>query len=207
MRLDYSEIIIGILFLFLSVVNYLSQPYTSIVPMICTFSIYIVTGVFELKKYYNKYVYIAVIAVILVVMWLFKFIQPQFADEDIFIYNSIAGLSTLLILGLVVLTLQRWIKNENTLKEYDGALRLNPDDITALNNKGVVLTIQREYDDAMECFDKVLEIAPGDGVTLQNKNMLEMKLQNKTFSKQVSDKPELEIIEKEGLSILEIKKK
>lgn len=59
----------------------------------------------------------------------------------------------------------------------------------------------------MECFDKVLEIAPGDGVTLQNKNMLEMKLQNKTFSKQVSDKPELEIIEKEGLSILEIKKK
>ena len=122
------------------------------------------------------------------------------------LYYSAAGVSTLSILALAIWTLKRWIKNETSLKGCDEALRINPDDITALNNKGVVLTSQGEYDDAMECFDKVLEIAPEDDVTLQNKDMLGLKLQNKTFSKQLSDNPQLQIIEKEGRSILEIEK-
>lgn len=209
MREDYSAIIVGSLLLISNMLNYLVHPslYYYYVPLNLAILTYILLGVFEFKKYYNKNVYIAVLAVILVVMWVFSFIQPLFPEEDIVVYYIVAGLSTLIVLIILLFTLRRWMKNEKSLNEYDEALRISPNDITALNNKGAVLTIQRKYDDAMECFDRVLEIAPEDGIVLQNKNILEMKLQNKTFSKQVSDNPQLEIVEGEGKSILKIKKK
>ena len=93
------------------------------------------------------------------------------------------------------------------MKEYNEALRINHNDITVLDNKGAVLTVLEKYDDAMECFDQVLEIDPEDGIALQNKNMLEMKLQHKNLSDRISGYPKLGIIEKEGKSILEVKKK
>lgn len=208
MRLDYQGIFTGSYFLILNTIFfYLLNPSLVYVPSSLALLTVIVSGVFEFKKYYNKYAYMAVIAVILVVMWGFNFIQPLPPDEDIIIYYFMIGFFTLLIFILVIWTLKRWIKNEKALKQYDNALKTNPNDITALNNKGVLLTIMIKYDDAMECFNKVLEIAPEDDITLQNKNMLEMKLQNKTFYKQMSDKPELEITEKDEKSILEIKKK
>ena len=206
MRLDYYEIIFGSFFLTAYLFNYLRDPSFYSISLIFAGLTFIVMGVFEFRKYYNKHVFIAVIAVILLVMWLFNFIQPLSPDADIIVYFP-AGVSTLIILALAIWTLKRWMKNEKVLKEYDEALKVNPDYITVLNNKGVVLTIQRDYDDAFECFDKVLEIAQEDAVTLQNKNMLKMKLQHKTLSDQISDYPQLEIVEGEGRSILEIKKK
>jgi len=116
MRRDYHEIIFGSFFLIYSMVYYLTNPSFYSIPSIFFYLTVIVSGVFELKKYYNKYAYMVFIVVILVVMWLFNFIQPLSPNDNIVGYYVMVGLSTLLILGLVILTFKRWIKNEKKLR-------------------------------------------------------------------------------------------
>ena len=97
MRVDYYEIISGSFFLILTTVVYLLYPSLNLIPFIFASLTFIIIGIFEFKKYYNIYVYTAVVAVILLVMWLFNFIQPLSPDADISSYYFAAVMGMLLI--------------------------------------------------------------------------------------------------------------
>ena len=82
---------------------------------------------------------------------------------------------------------------------------MNPNDLTSLNNKAVELSLQNRYNDAMKYFDKIIEIDPENVTVLHNKKMLEKKAKRRTVADYLGDYPQLEITEKEGKLILEIK--
>jgi tetratricopeptide (TPR) repeat protein len=47
---------------------------------------------------------------------------------------------------------------------FENALKIYPDYTTAWNNKGVVLYLTKRYDEALECFNKALEISSAQQV-------------------------------------------
>ena len=53
-------------------------------------------------------------------------------------------------------------KFEQALAFFEQALLKNPNDPDLLNSKGVVLRSLGRYDEAIECFNKSLEIDPRD---------------------------------------------
>jgi tetratricopeptide (TPR) repeat protein len=50
--------------------------------------------------------------------------------------------------------------NKNSLIYFDKALELSPTSIEVLRNKGLALKDENRYDEAIECFNKILEIEP-----------------------------------------------
>ena len=50
---------------------------------------------------------------------------------------------------------------EEAIKSYDEALKIDPKDAQAWNNKGVALGNLGRYGEAVTCFERALEIAPG----------------------------------------------
>lgn len=50
--------------------------------------------------------------------------------------------------------------NEDALIAYDKALELDPDHVSTLNNKGIILARLKRFDEAIECYDRAIEIDP-----------------------------------------------
>ena len=50
--------------------------------------------------------------------------------------------------------------NEDALIAYDKALELDPNHVSAWNNKGIVLSRLKRFDEAIVCYDKAIEIDP-----------------------------------------------
>ncbi|MFQ6107124.1 MAG: tetratricopeptide repeat protein [Thermoplasmata archaeon] len=62
---------------------------------------------------------------------------------------------------LLAANMQRYAgKTESALRLYDEAIRLNPDFLDAWYLKGTLLYIMDRYEEALECFDKVLLLNP-----------------------------------------------
>jgi len=155
--LNNALIISYSLFLIILLIYISSNPFY--VPLILLFLFGIITGFFEFREYYNKISYSIALVVLLVVMWA---VTIQFSSSINMLYYIETGIISLLIIGYYIYTIKTWKNNENALKPYNKALTVNPNDTTALNNKGVELTSQKKYERAMECFDKVLELDPED---------------------------------------------
>ena len=49
---------------------------------------------------------------------------------------------------------------DKSLKEYDEILKINPRFVPAWLRKGEILRKLGKYEEALECYNKVLEIAP-----------------------------------------------
>ena len=60
-------------------------------------------------------------------------------------------------------------KYEKAIECYDKALKINPNDTEALNNKGVALYRLGRHEEAIECYDRALEINPNDAEAWYNK--------------------------------------
>jgi tetratricopeptide (TPR) repeat protein len=50
--------------------------------------------------------------------------------------------------------------NEDALIAYDKALELDPNHVSAWNNKGIILSRLERFEEAIECYDKAIEIEP-----------------------------------------------
>ena len=50
--------------------------------------------------------------------------------------------------------------NEDALIAYDKALELDPNHVSAWNNKGIVLSRLKRFEEAIVCYDKAIEIDP-----------------------------------------------
>ena len=57
-------------------------------------------------------------------------------------------------------------KIEQTIKDLDRALEIDPDDLIGLRNKGIVLVNLNKYEEAIKVIDRVLEIDPNDSEIL-----------------------------------------
>ena len=50
--------------------------------------------------------------------------------------------------------------NEDALIAYDKALEVDPNHVSAWNNKGIILSRLEKFEEAIECYDKAIEIEP-----------------------------------------------
>jgi tetratricopeptide (TPR) repeat protein len=66
---------------------------------------------------------------------------------------------------------------KDTIKLYDRALEIKPDDELALNNKGLALNNLGKYNKSIEWYDKALEIKPDHEMALNNKRLTQEKLE------------------------------
>jgi tetratricopeptide (TPR) repeat protein len=60
---------------------------------------------------------------------------------------------------------------EDALAAFDSAIRINPDNMTYLIQKGRCLIDMGRYEDGLQALDRALWINPGDGITLMNKGI------------------------------------
>ncbi len=62
-------------------------------------------------------------------------------------------------------------KPQEKLEYYSKALKIDPNHISAWNNKGVALRLLGKFEKAIECFDKALKIGPKLGILWNNKGV------------------------------------
>ena len=62
-------------------------------------------------------------------------------------------------------------KIEQTIKHLDRALEIDPDDLTGLRNKGIVLVNLNKYEEAINVIDELLENNPNDSRLLSRKGL------------------------------------
>jgi tetratricopeptide (TPR) repeat protein len=55
------------------------------------------------------------------------------------------------------------------IRDYDAAIRLNPKNAAALNNRAVILVGLRQYDRAIKDYDEALRLDPDNGVHFKNR--------------------------------------
>ena len=65
-----------------------------------------------------------------------------------------------------ILTLFENKKLEQAIKDLDKALEIDPDDLTGLRNKGIVLVNLGKYEEAVKVIDRVLSLDPSDSEIL-----------------------------------------
>jgi len=210
MRLEKNSIgsLTAAIFVLMSfTLSYLTSPSFYQLPIIIFILAVVIIGLFELREYYNKNLYLAIVTVFLVVMWIVSYIQALSLSVDTLLYIE-TGLLTLALIGVLIDSLRRWERFENALKPYDEALSINPNDTTALNNKGVELTGQKRYGKAIECFNKTIEIEPQDAAAWHNKGVVLKKQKKREKAKKYYNKaleldPKFELAKKSGKIILE----
>jgi tetratricopeptide (TPR) repeat protein len=122
--------------------------------------------------YFNKRIVLTILAVVLALIIGLISYQPFNPGVDIMQYYEIAGLSIVVVIAMVLWTFKEWDKIEKAVKQYDDILKMDPYDITSLNNKGVELANLKKHKWAMEYFDKALEVNPNDSTALHNKGVV-----------------------------------
>lgn len=142
---------------------------------------------------------------------------------DVYIYTNlpiglyyplfiIYSLSLACFIILTIYGYKKILKYKKEVKTYDENLEINPEDVTAWNNKGAITANFKAYNEAMEYFDKILELEPEDAAALHNKGVVltTFKRTQKTTAKAneymdmaLKADPGFEMAKKEGKIILE----
>ena len=196
-------ILIGIFGISVTLPFNLIKPSLYYIPFLLTFIMIIIFGLFIFKeKYSNSNFHFLIMAVILVVMWGFGFIQPLSQDVNRIAYYIETGFITLIFIAAVRSKLNGRKKIEKLLEPYDKTLAINHNDATALNNKGVKLFEFFRYNEALQCFDKILKINPNDNTAMHNKDFVE-EMRDHTIADYFKKIPKYKVIEKEGKLFLE----
>jgi tetratricopeptide (TPR) repeat protein len=55
------------------------------------------------------------------------------------------------------------------IRDYDEAIRLNPKNVAAFNNRGNAYVSRRMYDRAIQDFDEALRLNPNNALYLRNR--------------------------------------
>lgn len=200
-------ILIGIFGISVTLPFNLMKPSLYYIPFLLTFLMTIIGGLFDLKEEYsNNNFYFVIVAVFLAVMWILGFIQPLTQNINKIAYYIETGFITLMFIVAIRSILKGRNITEKLLEPYNKILAVNPDDTTALNNKGVKLFEFFRYNGAMQCFDKILKIDPNDNTAMHNKDFVE-EMMDHTVADYFKKVPKFKIIEKNEKLILEAKEK
>lgn len=171
----------------------------------------IIIGIFQIRRHYIKIIYCGTITVLLAATWIDSLIQPIYAGPNLtatIFFNMILVMATLFSAKYGYDIINTHEKYQKIIKHYSKHLSMNPNDITALNNKGVELTNINMYEEAIECFDKILQLDPANSIALYNKSLLLKKMRKHLKSIEYRDKalkldPKLKEVLKSGKLLLE----
>jgi tetratricopeptide (TPR) repeat protein len=202
--------------LFLFVDNYFSffnqsKPF-SLFFILTIPPVFVVTLCDEIA-YFNKKMVLIILAVVLALIFGLVSYQPFNPGVDMMQYYEITVLSTVVVIALVLWTFKEWDKIEKAVKQYDDILKMDPYDITSLNNKGVELANLKKHRLAMGYFDKALEVDPNDSAALHNKGVVLSELKktreatqkaNEFFDRALEADPGLDDAKSSGKIILEV---
>ena len=67
-------------------------------------------------------------------------------------------------------------KYNEAIECYDKAIKLNPNSLVALYNKGSAVMQLGKYNEVIECYDKAIKLNPNSLVALYNKGLAVMQL-------------------------------
>ncbi|MBI5459619.1 tetratricopeptide repeat protein [Methanobacterium sp.] len=197
-------IMIGIFGIIVTMPFYLKDPSLYSIPFLLTFLMVIIGGLFDLREEYSNNNFYLIVIMFLVVIWILGFIQPLSQDINQIAYYIETGLITLMFIAAIRSMLKGRNKIEKLLEPYEKILAVNPNDTTALNNKGVKLFEFFRYNESMQCFDKILKINQNDATALHNKDFVE-EMRDHTLVDYFKKIPKYKVIEKENKLILEAK--
>lgn len=141
-RIRTSFAIQSFFLLFLFVDNYFSffnqSKFFSLFFILTIPTFFVVTLCDEIA-YFNKKIVLLILAVVLALTLGLISYKPFNPGVDMMLYYEITVLSTVVVIALVLWTFKGWDKIEKAVKQYDNILKMDPYDITSLNNKGVEL--------------------------------------------------------------------
>jgi tetratricopeptide (TPR) repeat protein len=173
------QLVIGVIFLVYSVYSFLSNapivPYIFFAPL----GIWnILDGIFAKKSHINRiyhpsmWITMALWGIIIVYIYLF---QPVYVKDPLFYIYIIPFLA---LLGLAVYEQQRVRKYKKAVEPYENAIKVNPEDNTAWNNKGAAIAEFKIYPAAIQCFNRAIELNPKEAAALYNIGVIFMELGN-----------------------------
>jgi tetratricopeptide (TPR) repeat protein len=173
MKKTTSDIVIGSIFLTIYFL-YLIFPTDNFNPvplfLAALGSVELITGIFSLKGYYQKKMYIVSLTAVLLLILTLNFIQMYLSHytNTLFIFPIMALIIVLIAYDLA----HNMDKSLKLMQEYRNILETNPDDFKIWNNYGIALKKIKEYKRAIEAYDKALEINPGYTTAMYNKAII-----------------------------------
>jgi tetratricopeptide (TPR) repeat protein len=166
---------------------------------------FIITGLFENRKNYNKNLYLIITLAIIFVVLILIYNQASSLTSEGRIYSYVIGAIFTLTTILRCYSFNKWMKSQEALNKL---LDLNSEDSVALNNNGARLVEIGQYQEALKCFDKIIEIDPKDAAAWHNKGVILEKLRKHREALDFYDKalyldPKFALAKKDGKIILE----
>jgi len=159
-------IAVGVLFLIESLLTFLSNGIPSQLLHNTFFGVSLVlmgmSGIFQDYEYFilNKSSYIALLSLtiyswtITAYIYLFK---PVFTiGPDFYIFAVLL----IFLTAIAAFGYKKFREYQKAVEPYEKTLKIKPADVTALNNKGIILAGFKAYPQAVECFDETLKIDP-----------------------------------------------
>ena len=173
------QLVIGVFFLVYSVYPFLSDaplvPYIFFAPI----GVWnILDGVFQKKSYmhraYRPGMWIGMVLWGIIIVYISLF-QPVYLKDPLFYIYIIPFV---ILLALAVYEQQKVRKYQKAVEPYENAIKVNPEDITAWNNKGATIAKFKAYSEAIQCFNMAIKINPKEAAALYNIGVILMELGN-----------------------------
>jgi tetratricopeptide (TPR) repeat protein len=194
MRKSLTTIILGLLLILIALLTY--KTYLSFYLFVYGF-IAILDTIFFLKEYFNKKVYLTLICSFFIGI-LILYASPLFPNNiiihNIYLVNGVSTLSintfvigTLLLILILVGSIRKMEKYKKALDSYNRNLKLEPENLLILYNKGKALAELEEYKKAIKTYDKVLSIYPNNIDALNSKGKALTELEEFNSALEVYD--------------------
>lgn len=203
------RLLIGIFFLAYSVYVFLSEGSPILLLFMGPTSIWFISdGLFpknHLNRVYNPGTWIGTLFLGVMTVYTYVF-QPAYVKFPVF---YIFPIIFIFMLGVAVYEHQRVRKYQKAVEPYENALKIDPEDVTAWNNKGTAVAEFKIYSEAIKCFNRAIELNPKGAAALYNTGIILMELGNlqeaiKYYNAALDMDPGFKNAKKSGEIILEI---
>jgi len=169
----------------------------------------ILYGIFRKRGYMNRAFYLSILGFMVfygLILICFYVLAPVYTKDPIF-YIFVFLFIFLIIRFLFEYKMMR--KYHKCVEAYEIALKKDPNNVIALNNKGATLAEFKAYPEAIKCFNEVLEMDPENAAAWHNKGVILATLGKpqeavKYFDKALEVDPRFVNAKKSGQIILEI---
>ncbi|HEX3012915.1 MAG TPA: tetratricopeptide repeat protein [Methanobacterium sp.] len=172
------QLIIGVFFLVYSFYPFLNKA--SLVPYIFFAPIgvwNILDGMFaknHVNRTYHPGMWIAMVFWGILIAYIYLF-QPVYVKDPAF---WIYVIPFIFLLGMAVYEQKMVRKYQKAVEPYENAIKANPEDTAAWNNKGATIAKFKAYQAAVQCFNRAIEINPKEAAALYNIGVVLMELGN-----------------------------
>ncbi len=159
----------------------------------------------HLNRVYNPGTWVGILFLGIMTAYIYVF-QPAYVKYPVF---YVFPVFFIFLSCTAVYEHLRVRKYRKAVEPYENALKVNPEDFTAWNNKGAVIVGFKAYREAIKCFSKAIELNPKEAAALYNTGIVFMELGNlqealKYYNAAMDIDPGFKNAKKSGEIILEI---